>query len=451
MRNFSTLQKVGGGRYLGSMCDSNNLVGKFVLPSRSVHSSRVIKPNKRFISIDSADSRTFRKSKILPKKSNLKCSDGKIKLKPCKLKLEIGSAEPTEATACDTQSALPSRPLLREARLQIGTKNTLSSDGPFSLTSNVGSSSGYVTCGVCGARRFNRLLKQVKKFNIYSCESCRQFISKMIKRQKCKSINVNLTCRNGQGMCVVSTIRTQSPNRASKGRCSACWLQLCLKSFQLPLSLHNSLVQLLPTFMNDRNPLFGGSSFPLKPWPANVDSKISVENYSETIVKHNTADLAGRQRPVRLKTVKKEEKQVEAANSKNAAKRQKIDLKGPRVKHVCRSASIVLGQPLATFPSSQSPKAENITEGKKEEAPAAPEPEKVIPLEECVPEPKFIEKEEKPVPVLKQKSEAFNATRLKKEKPKAPTLVNSEVNFLIYYITFQGYEYCCKLLFFLFS
>lgn len=31
-------------------------------------------------------------------------------------------------------------------------------------------------------------------------------------------------------------------------------------------------------------------------------------------------------------------------------KRQRIDLKGPRVKHVCRSASIVLGQPLATFP-----------------------------------------------------------------------------------------------------
>lgn len=31
------------------------------------------------------------------------------------------------------------------------------------------------------------------------------------------------------------------------------------------------------------------------------------------------------------------------------AKRQRFDLKGPRVKHVCRSASIVLGQPLATF------------------------------------------------------------------------------------------------------
>uniref|UniRef100_A0A1Q3F1I2 Histone-lysine N-methyltransferase trithorax n=2 Tax=Culex tarsalis TaxID=7177 RepID=A0A1Q3F1I2_CULTA len=34
-------------------------------------------------------------------------------------------------------------------------------------------------------------------------------------------------------------------------------------------------------------------------------------------------------------------------------KRQRIDLKGPRVKHVCRSASIVLGQPLAMFPEDE--------------------------------------------------------------------------------------------------
>lgn len=48
------------------------------------------------------------------------------------------------------------------------------------------------------------------------------------------------------------------------------------------------------------------------------------------------------------------EAEATAALSPNSAatdaKRQKIDLKGPRVKHVCRSASIVLGQPLATFP-----------------------------------------------------------------------------------------------------
>ncbi|KAM7362848.1 histone lysine N-methyltransferase trithorax isoform 2-T6 [Cochliomyia hominivorax] len=37
------------------------------------------------------------------------------------------------------------------------------------------------------------------------------------------------------------------------------------------------------------------------------------------------------------------------ATATTADKRQRIDLKGPRVKHVCRSASIVLGQPLAMF------------------------------------------------------------------------------------------------------
>lgn len=33
--------------------------------------------------------------------------------------------------------------------------------------------------------------------------------------------------------------------------------------------------------------------------------------------------------------------------------RQRLELKGPRVKHVCRSASVALGQPIATFPSAE--------------------------------------------------------------------------------------------------
>jgi hypothetical protein len=32
-------------------------------------------------------------------------------------------------------------------------------------------------------------------------------------------------------------------------------------------------------------------------------------------------------------------------------KRQKSQVKGPRIKHVCRRACVVLGQPQATFPS----------------------------------------------------------------------------------------------------
>lgn len=46
-------------------------------------------------------------------------------------------------------------------------------------------------------------------------------------------------------------------------------------------------------------------------------------------------------------------------------KRQKVELKGPRVKHVCRSASIVLGQPIATFPT-QEEKQEKVASAGEE-------------------------------------------------------------------------------------
>lgn len=53
---------------------------------------------------------------------------------------------------------------------------------------------------------------------------------------------------------------------------------------------------------------------------------------------------------------KKENRVVEKVRKlKRASKRkkcQRLKLKGPRVKHVCRSASVVLGQPRATFPTS---------------------------------------------------------------------------------------------------
>lgn len=45
------------------------------------------------------------------------------------------------------------------------------------------------------------------------------------------------------------------------------------------------------------------------------------------------------------------------------ALRQRMQLKGPRVKHVCRSASLVLGQPLALFPGeSETPISDQTTE-----------------------------------------------------------------------------------------
>jgi len=58
-----------------------------------------------------------------------------------------------------------------------------------------------VVCGVCGAVRFYRFVKQARKFGIFSCESCRKFVSKMMKRQgssKGGKLPV-LECHKGQG------------------------------------------------------------------------------------------------------------------------------------------------------------------------------------------------------------------------------------------------------------
>lgn len=56
----------------------------------------------------------------------------------------------------------------------------------------------------------------------------------------------------------------------------------------------------------------------------------------------------------RIKVRKKIKSPVLASSAGNQCPqplRQRIELKGPRVKHVCRSASVALGQPIATFPA----------------------------------------------------------------------------------------------------
>lgn len=59
-----------------------------------------------------------------------------------------------------------------------------------------------------------------------------------------------------------------------------------------------------------------------------------------------------------------------SSSALEAAKRQRIDLKGPRVKHVCRSASIVLGQPIATFPHDESAVLENMDTPPRPDSPS---------------------------------------------------------------------------------
>lgn len=75
--------------------------------------------------------------------------------------------------------------------------------------------------------------------------------------------------------------------------------------------------------------------------------------------------------------------------AKSKGERQRQPLGGPRVKHVCRSASVVLGHPLATFPEER---VENETE---ETAP----PRQTV-AELPAPPPKPL----KPLPIRKKKT-----------------------------------------------
>ncbi|KRT78743.1 PHD finger motif containing protein [Oryctes borbonicus] len=345
IRNFSNIRKVPKPKHSVSPAkESNNLVGKFVLPSRSVHSSRVIKPNKRFINVESNEARAFKKrasnKRLCIRETEDKCPPDKNSAK------ESADNETNDISSVHSKGKV----VLRQARLQLHTQSTSSGpEGPFSSNiSNTVSPPGTVTCGVCGAVRFYRFVKQARKFNIYSCESCRKFISKMIKRHQ--SNLTALVCHKGQGMCHVPPIvRSQQWKLfrcAYRARCPACWLKMCLRSFQMPTALKNSLAQLLPKNMQTCDSLFT-NPLSLLSWQSNVDTvtdKLSVSVNGETSQESNI-----RRRPVRLKAVKRDTKPI-VNIPVSEIKRQKVDLKGPRVKHVCRSASIVLGQPIATFP-----------------------------------------------------------------------------------------------------
>lgn len=357
VRGFPTIHKINKTKRSinAPLKETNNLVGKFVLPSRSVHSSRVIKPNKRFINVE--ESRTFKKRVINKRQSVKETAKGEI-LNKSESESETQESTDVHETAETRISCTNGKVVLRQARLQLQNQNPTGPEGPFSSgNSNISSPPGTVTCGVCGAVRFYRFVKQARKFNIYSCESCRKFISKMIKRQSNKNSNApTLVCHKGQGMCHVPPIvRSQQWKLircAYKARCPACWLKMCLRSFQMPAALKNSLALLLPKNMQTHDTLFS-SSLPLLSWQSSAENKSDKpENLEGEQEQSNNdpKDQACRQRPVRLKAVKKEEKLPLAPNV-SEIKRQKLDLKGPRVKHVCRSASIVLGQPFATFPS----------------------------------------------------------------------------------------------------
>ncbi|XP_044598470.1 histone-lysine N-methyltransferase trithorax-like, partial [Cotesia glomerata] len=321
--------------------------------------------------------------------------------------------------------------ILRKARLKLENKNSGGTEGPFSVTSiqqqqqqhqhihnnsnnnhntSINSSlTGTVKCGVCGAVRFYRFVNQARKFGIYSCESCRKFISKIIKHQACaKSTNTTLPvlqCHKGDGMCLVPpVVRSQQWNLmrcAYKARCPACWLKMCLKCYNIPTSIKTGLNSLLPPLHRDPVMSLGSMSqdsdgldnqktvgskinWPAEDsleknlfksaisWTGIQERKVGYQSGQGLLVnKFNKVDYPismslskKRKKDTRIKIRKKIKSPLvlsppSACSSPTASQstqstqplRQRVDLKGPRVKHVCRSASVALGQPVATFPS----------------------------------------------------------------------------------------------------
>ncbi len=98
---------------------------KFVLPSHSLHSSRIIKPNKRFIDVERNS-----KSKIFLKAgssftSNTSCA-----------KSDLGEKDSLNCYRKKSSNAIPSnKVIIREARLNIISEPVLA--GPFSSKRNV--------------------------------------------------------------------------------------------------------------------------------------------------------------------------------------------------------------------------------------------------------------------------------------------------------------------------
>ncbi|XP_076750438.1 histone lysine N-methyltransferase trithorax isoform X1 [Xylocopa sonorina] len=293
--------------------------------------------------------------------------------------------------------------ILRKARLKLDNKCVGGTEGPFSTTNSNSITSGNtnlgltgtIKCGVCGAVRFYRFVKQARKFGIHSCESCRKFISKMIKRQACGSLPV-LQCHKGDGLCLVPpVVRSQQWNLMRcvyKARCPACWLKMCLKCYNIPSSLRTGLNALLPPIMRDSlsipltltqedNDNQGQKLISSKlGWPAEDSSEknlfksamswrniemgqktsyqgtagflyTKLDKFDSSL---NISPSKKRRKNNRIKVRKKLKNPMFSSPSLNQCPqplRQRLELKGPRVKHVCRSASVALGQPIATFPS----------------------------------------------------------------------------------------------------
>ncbi|XP_075227822.1 histone lysine N-methyltransferase trithorax [Lycorma delicatula] len=329
---------------------SNNPYYKknFILPSRSARSSRVIKPNKRFLDRDSDVSicasggsgsssssvaSGYDCNEQLGSDQTLATTSCGIKLKKPRLVLGPGQDDPNftwsrsrrddstivsdvesetsslksssvsstsgSSTSGQTKRQPPPKTkiVLRKSRLNIETPLLPDVSRPKS-----GAVRGKVVCGVCGATRFYRFVRQARKFGIYSCESCRKFISKMINTHD----KTPLKCYGEGGQCtvppvlrtVIWEVRKQMISKVRKMRCPACWLKMCIRCYCMPDILKVRLNKLLPVFMRD--PILSAKNVHKLPTGRRLRKKYLHDTSSSTNIENETKEELKSVRRARL-------------------------------------------------------------------------------------------------------------------------------------------------------
>ncbi|KAK3925865.1 Histone-lysine N-methyltransferase trithorax [Frankliniella fusca] len=157
--------------------------------------------------------------------------------------------------------------------------------------------------------------------------------------------------KKGQGIQDATDKISTSPNKALVTQCTP------KSSRKLSTSSSNKRISQTPIARIKRKAALVSLANNLRRVRERTHSSASTPN--ATKIKLSSREPLAKQSKIQKvdlsQKLKSSEKAVRGASknlqkTKDGQARQKLSLKGPRVKHVCRSASIVLGQPLATFP-----------------------------------------------------------------------------------------------------
>ncbi|EAT48951.1 AAEL000054-PA, partial [Aedes aegypti] len=273
---------------------------RFILPKRSAHSSRVIKPNKRFLDEFELEIKRKNKAAAAAAAASVPQSSGDSSGTNT-LSSTSSSSSPlsnAESSNLASASSIFGKSILRQPRLQFTT--SLLNSNPLALAAAAASSgsslastpklssslvpsavseaapsspvtptSSVPNCSICGIASNTRYYQQAsKKFGIGCCDVCRKFISKMIKKLASSSSptssNATMKCKN-EGKCSIGPPQTTRTDHVKtrhifKERCHACWLKKCLSSFQLPPVLKVRLTQTLPVSMRQVDATNGNSN-----------------------------------------------------------------------------------------------------------------------------------------------------------------------------------------------